>query len=513
MLLLPYQQLWVSDTAQVQVCEKSRRIGITWASALRAVLEASHAGGWDSYYSGYNSDLAKEFIRDAGEFAELLHVAVDSVETFDLVEDEDGNQTKRVMASELVFEDVDKYGKPKGILGYLIRFASGYQIVALSSHPRNLRGKKGRIILDEFAFHDNGDELLKAALAVIIWGGRLSIISTHDGVDNYFNNIVEDIRAGRFAYSLHRTTLDDALEQGLYERIADVLGLPQTEQAKTEWRANVIESYGEGADEELFCVPRRGGGVYINPELIKAVMTEECKVVRLRVDDDFALQDEQTREQHIAAWAEMEVAPLLSALDSRRATYMGEDFGRRSDLTVISVGQETQDMRLRVPIMVELRNVPYEQQKQFFRWIAAKVPRLGKIAVDATGNGAYLGEVMQQHFGETLCECITLNLAWYAENMPKFRARFEDGDWELPKDLDVRQDIAAFQTVDGVPKLPKVRTQSKDKKGEYRHGDAGVSLLLLEYACRQGAAVVRPNSRDDDTPKGGHFPRGKRITW
>ena len=145
MIHLPYQQRWVADPSQVQVCEKSRRIGITWASAHRAVLEGAHVDGWDTYYSGYNMDLAREFIRDAGDFARLVNAVIVEQRQVDAVE----------VDGELLSKELGKDGEPKGILGYLIRFASGHHIVALSSHPRNLRGKKGRIILDEFAFHDN----------------------------------------------------------------------------------------------------------------------------------------------------------------------------------------------------------------------------------------------------------------------------------------------------------------------------------------------------------------------
>ena len=42
-ILLPYQQRWIADRAPVKVCEKSRRIGITWAEAADAALDAPRA--------------------------------------------------------------------------------------------------------------------------------------------------------------------------------------------------------------------------------------------------------------------------------------------------------------------------------------------------------------------------------------------------------------------------------------------------------------------------------------
>ena len=170
MALLPYQQRWCADTAQVKVCEKSRRIGLTWGEAADTALLASRTNGMDSWYIGYNKDMAIEFIRDCANWAKFYGLAAGEIE--ETVE---------------VFKDGDE---DKAILAFVIRFASGWRITALSSRPSNLRGKAGRVILDEAAFHDDLAELLKAALALLMWGGEVHIISTHNGVDNPFNELV-----------------------------------------------------------------------------------------------------------------------------------------------------------------------------------------------------------------------------------------------------------------------------------------------------------------------------------
>ena len=75
-------------------------------------------------------------------------------------------------------------------------------------------------MIDEAAFHDDLAGLLKAALAFTMWGGCVRVISTHNGADSAFNELVNDIRAGRRPYSLHRITLEEAVAQGLYKKIA-----------------------------------------------------------------------------------------------------------------------------------------------------------------------------------------------------------------------------------------------------------------------------------------------------
>lgn len=64
-------------------------------------------------------------------------------------------------------------------------------------------------MIDEAAFHESLEELLKAALALNMWGAGVRLISTHNGVDNPFNEYIQDAGEGRKDYSVHRITLDD----------------------------------------------------------------------------------------------------------------------------------------------------------------------------------------------------------------------------------------------------------------------------------------------------------------
>ena len=188
-VLLPYQEKWVLDDATVSVWEKSRRIGASYAEALKAVRFAMRnrdAGGQNTYYLSYNKEMTQQFVKDAAYWAKILNAAVSDTE-------------------EVVLRNPDG-----DITVYRIRFASGFDIWGLPSEPRSLRSKQGRVIIDEAAFVDDLAELIKAAMALLMWGGSVSILSTHNGEDNSFNELVKDIRAGKRDYSLHRTTLDDA---------------------------------------------------------------------------------------------------------------------------------------------------------------------------------------------------------------------------------------------------------------------------------------------------------------
>lgn len=198
-ILLPYQQEWGRDEAQVKVWEKSRRIGASWGEACISVLEAAlekKEGGQDTFYLSYNKDMTRQFISDCGDWAKALNKAAGEMEEF-ILKDED-----------------------KDITVFRITFSTGFQIWGLPSSPRVLRSKQGRVIIDEAAFVDDLGELLKAAFALLMWGGSVSVLSTHDGEENPFNELIKEIKDGKHpGYSLHRTTIQDALDQGLYKRI------------------------------------------------------------------------------------------------------------------------------------------------------------------------------------------------------------------------------------------------------------------------------------------------------
>jgi phage FluMu gp28-like protein len=197
-ILLPYQKAWIRDTAKVKVWEKSRRIGASYAEALASVLEAAkskEAGGQSSYYLSYSKEMTQQFVKDAAFWAKHINAAAEEIE-------------------EVAIQDEDK-----DITVYRIRFTSGFEIWGLPSTARALRSKQGRVIIDEAAFVEDLGELLKAAIAMQIWGGCVRILSTHNGDDSQFNELVKDIREGKKRFSLHRTTFDEALAQGLHKQI------------------------------------------------------------------------------------------------------------------------------------------------------------------------------------------------------------------------------------------------------------------------------------------------------
>lgn len=482
-VLLPYQAAWVEDASQLKVAEKSRRIGLTWAEAAdNALIAASQrdAGGQNVYYIGYNMDMAIEYIEACAMWSRVVSAAASEIEE----------------GAEVFADGNDE----RAIKTYTIRFASGFRIVALSSRPANLRGKQGVVVIDEAAFHNALDELLKAALALLIWGGKVRIISTHDGDQNPFNELITEIRAGKRRGSIHRTTFAEAVADGLYQRVCMRRGIDWTAEGEATWVAEVYAFYGDAAEEELDVVPSQGSGAWLTGALIEARMID-TPVLRHTCPPGFERLPEQERHDIVQAWLDAEVAPLLATLNPELPSVFGQDFGRSGDLSVMVPAQIEQNLRRRVPFMLELRNMPHRQQHQVARFLIEHLPRFQKGALDARGNGHALAEGLAQDIGWSRIELVMLTEGWYREQMPPLKAAFEDDTIAISRDRDVLADLRAIKMIKGVARVPDKKTTGKD--GGQRHGDAGIAIALMHYASRRDVEIydyhrVQPGGDDHE---------------
>ena len=460
-VLLPYQKAWLADKSPVKVVEKSRRIGLTWAQALDDVLKASTSGrdGMDVLYISFNQDMTREYIDTCAAWAKKLQIVAGKV-------------------NEHIFRDGDE----REIKAFRIDFASGHKILALSNRPSNLRGKQGRVIIDEAAFVEDLPELLKAALALLMWGGQVIIISTHDGAENPFNELIQDVRAGNLPYSLHRITLDDALSAGLYRRICRVTKQDWTPEAEEAWRADLIKTYGDGAEEELFCIPRQSSGAYLATSMIEACMEAVPVLTWTPPADDFVDWPLPVAERYIKGWMSEQFEPLLSGLPQDRAHFCGVDFGRSGDLSVFWPATEEKDLRLVPPFVLELRNCPHRTQQQILFAVLDALPRFSGVSLDARGNGSALAESARQQYGPGLVREVMISEGWYRETMPLLKAGIEDKTLILPKDAGILSDFRSLRVVKGVARVPEQRT--KDKTGG-RHGDSAVACAMMLDARKE----------------------------
>ncbi|RZS86060.1 hypothetical protein [Pigmentiphaga kullae] len=481
-VLMRHQREFAALTASIKVCPKGRRTGITFATALDKTLVAAarkSAGGDNVYYIGDTKEKGLEFVGYCAKFARVIVQAqgegVSSIEEF-------------------LFEDQDDQGNTRHINAYRIRFASGFQICALSSRPANIRGLQGHVVIDEAAFHPDVQGVLDAAIALLIWGGQITVISSHNGKKNPFNQFVKDVEAGRYGPDaiVMTVTFDDAVANGLYERVCMMNGTPATADGKRDWYMRIRNAYGPRVSamrEELDAVPRDGNGVCIPSVWIEAAMPEERPVLRLTLDDSFTSWLPPVREAWVADWIAKELDPVLATLDRSLRWGIGMDYARHRDFSEIVPLGVTRTLRRTCPFIIELHKVPSRQQEQIL-WHVLRFLGLFTAAIDATGSGQIMAEYTADEFGATRVHQVTLNRAWYGVWMPKMVDLFEDGMIDLPRDANIESDLRVVENVDGIPMVPEVRTRDLVDAELLRHGDSAIALCLANYATLNLSSAI-----------------------
>lgn len=496
-LLMAHQQEWVADDSDFKATDKGRRTGLTFAEALDDTLIAGarrDAGGDNIYYIGDTKDKGLEFIGYCAKMARTIAQA-------------QGQGLSGI--EEFLFEDQQKDGTTKHITAYRIRFASGFQVVALSSNPANIRGLQGIVVIDEAAFHANVQAVLEAVTALLIWGGKVRIISSHKGKGNPFNQLMKDIRAGKYGAgaSAYTFTFDMAVANGLYERVCLVRGWTPTPEGKREWYDRIRARYGPrlaAMREELDAIPRDSGGQSIPGVWIEAAMPDPRPILRVQLDDNFISLTDAMRREWAERWIKGELTKLFSLFDPRLQHVFGQDYARHRDFTVIAPMAIRQTLLGDVPFMIELHNVPHRQQEQILWATIDALPRFSGGAMDASGMGAVPAEYTADKYGHERIHQVQLNQAWYREWMPKFVSAFEDRAIFIPKDVDVENDLRAVEDIDGIPRVPDIRIRDIKEPELFRHGDSAIALALAWYAKSErrlesfGYEAVRPPKIDDD---------------
>lgn len=429
--LLPFQARWVNDNSRLKLGEKSRQIGWSWASAYACSRRTGRQKAkYDQWVSSRDEMQAKLFIEDCKLWSDVIQIA----------------------AKDLGEQIVDPDKKQSA---YVIEYANGRRIHSMSSNPDAQAGKRGGRVLDEFALHQDPRKLWSIAYPGITWGGSLEAFSTHRGSHNFFNQLIREVResGNPKKISLHRVTLQDALEQGLLYKLQQKLDPESEVQAMDE--AQYFEYIRSGcADEESFqqeymCKPADDDAAFLEYDLIAS-----CEYSQ-NVD-----------------WELIEGRDL----------YLGVDIGRKKDLTVAWLLERLGDV-LYTRAIVRLRNMPkHEQEKIIWPLIA----RCGRTCMDATGLGIGWSDDAQKQFGETRVEAVTFTPKVKEELAYPIRSRMQDRTIRIPYDPVVRADLR--QVTKQVTAAGNIRfTAERSPDG---HADHFWALGLAIHAASSPAAPI-----------------------
>jgi phage FluMu gp28-like protein len=510
-VLMAHQAEWLrmQSTLDIAVCEKGRRTGITFAQALDDTITAATSkedGGDNCWYIADTREKGLEFIGYVGKFAPIVA----------------RGQVTRI--EQHIFVDQTADGSSRNIQAFRVRFASGFRITALSSRPENIHGLQGLVDIDEAALHKDVAKVLESATALLIWGGRIRVWSSHRGKKNPFNQLVQDVRAGRYGKRAGaiRITFDDAVANGLYERVCALRGKEATAEGKKDWYTGIRSAYGPrkaAMREELDVIPRDGDGSAIPSVWIERAMPDARTMLRIVFDDDFPRRTETERESWCKSWIATKLMPVLSeamrGFTGRWA--VGMDFARHRHFSVITPARITQELHRDVPFVIELANAPTRQQEQIL-WALLEALDRWTFAGDASGPGQTLMEYTADKFGRAELDKetgryrggpvheVVLSRGWYGEWMRKYIDLFEDGFITMPRDASLEDDHRAVEFVDGIPMVPKLERADVQDQDLMRHGDSAIAGALMQFAALNPSGLGpidyhRVQSTDSDFPR------------
>jgi len=385
---LPYQSRWIQDESPLKICEKGRQTGFTNSTAFSAFRRiAERNARLDVWISSRDETQAKLFIEDCRAWAGVMKIGAEYL-------------------GEML---IDRESKASA---FVLECATGRRVYSLSSNPNAFAGKRGHVIIDEMALHREQRDLYRIAKPVTTWGGQLEIISTHRGVGTVFNEIIRDIKekGNPMGWSHHRVTLQDAVEQGLVEKINAKTGRKETREAfLARTRAECLDE--EQWLQEYCCIPADDSTAFITYEMITSVEADCLKDVSYLIECENSL-------------------------------YVGVDIGRKSDLTVIDIGEQIGDVTWDL-MRVELQNKTFSEQEAVLYEVLS-LSQVKRCCIDATGLGMQLAERAKQKFGWKV-EPITFTAAVKEELAYPLRAAFEDKTLRIDRDPKLRADLRGIK--------------------------------------------------------------------
>lgn len=399
-LFLPYQEAWIKDRRRIKLIEKSRQIGLSWSTAYDIVREhAKTTARLDAWVSSRDDIQARLFLDDCKKFAEILNIA----------------------AIDLGNEIIDP---EKKATSYVLALASGSKIHSMSSNPDAQAGKRGTRLLDEFALHKEARKLYSIAYHGVTWGGQIAIVSTHRGSHNYFNELVVEARekGNPKKISLHRVTLQDALDQGFLYKLQSKL--PPDDERQEMDEVDYFNFIRSGcADEESFlqecmCVPADDASAFLSYELITGCEYEKTPE---KISEPFDLSD----------------------LSGCKDLYVGVDVGRKKDLTVIWINSYEGE-RYYTRRVIEMEKKKFSAQESVLYPILS-LPNMRRCCIDATGLGMQLAERAQDKFGKYRVESINFSGPVKEDLAYPVKAAFEDLNVRIPENKYIRADLRAIK--------------------------------------------------------------------
>lgn len=420
---LPYQIHYINDQSRFKIVEKSRRVGITYAQSYEDVEYSLTKGRRKVWFSSRDDSAAAEYIDYCRFFLEQLFGTA---------------------AAYIGTEIVDPV---KGIQSRLIRLKNGSEIHAMTSAPGRFRSKGGKVILDEFAYHEHQEELYAAAQPAILRGDPIRIISTYNGMNNLYYRLVQKVKAGQLDWSLHRIPLAEAVGQGLLDNIKGSRTTPEEQAAwLAEVRKNCVSS--DIWLQEYCCTPVDSATAFITYELLAQNAHEEKKIIR-----------------------------DITEIRAMKDIYIGIDIARNVDLTAVWINEKT-DAGYITRRLITLKDMKFSDQKAII-WPLLALPNVHRACIDRTGIGMQMAEEAQETFGTYKIEGVYFSRELKEQLAYKVLTYLQDRRFLIPDTEQVRESFHNIKKL--VTPAGNVRFDAE--RTEAGHSDEFWAAALSLYAA------------------------------
>ena len=462
-LFLPYQERWLDDNSPVKLWEKSRRIGADYVESYRCVVtRLLGQNARDYWYSSADESAAVEQMEYMKGWLRMFNAVFGEEHGEEMI---DGDSVK-VMSLRLPM-----------IAGRAAR------ITVMTSSPKRFRSKGGDVCLSELAFHKQAKEMWKAATPTATWGGDIAALSSHNGEQSEFNGLIRQARRrldpatygpareADLIASVHRVTIDDAIGDGLVEKINETQG---TSLDRVGFRAGLRSKCAseDAWNEEYLCIPSAQSASYFPTVLLRDCLSPNAGGL------------------HTGLGAFLDaVADRAEALGADRLS-AGCDVGRTNDRFVVWVWGRVGLQRVCLGALVyqgrDFRDMETAINATMDGAYGPDRRRVRRLCIDATGLGMQLAERMEQKW-RTRVEGVKFTAAVKEDIFGTARAGLEERTVLLPDDDRVVADFTAIRRT--ITKAGHSRYDAE--ANEHGHADIATAAALGLMADESGTSVMR----------------------
>lgn len=412
--LYGYQRAWLADSSRFKAGMMARQTGKTFTTTLEVVD--------DCFAHVARQSAARWVILSRGE-----RQAREAME----------EGVKRHARAYSYAADIVETGWEAGAVSYKaleVSLPHGGRITALPANPDTARGFSANVLADEFAFHQDSRAIWKALFPVISAGHRIRVISTPNGKENKFYEIMTETGG---VWSKRVTDI--------YQAVAD--GLPRDIEAL---KAGLGDADAWAQEYELKWLDE--ASAWLSYDLISACEHDEAG--------------------EPGAWTGQPV-------------FIGNDIAARRDLWVAVVLEPVGDV-LWCREIVTLKGASFAEQDAAMDALFARY-RVARLVMDQTGMGEKPVEDAIGRYGAARVEGVLFTPGAKLVLASHGKQAFEDRGVRIPMgDLKLRADLHKLKKITSATGAPRFVAES----GPDGHADRAWALFMGVYGAAHRRAPI-----------------------